>query len=135
VVDIVITEWALDAYLELKHRNVFSTEEYRQTIRVDVQLLKGGFPTTHPKFENSKFWGPATDRSGKTIPAAFKMKWHQVGPGAVQLRLLVVVHGGRVFLCRAYVKHNEKTDHREVARLKIHLKDIINGQFVARGML
>lgn len=36
-VDLVITEWALDAYLEHKHRNVFTTDEYRQTIRPDVE--------------------------------------------------------------------------------------------------
>lgn len=46
-----------------------------------------------------------------------------------------MVHSGKVFLCRAYVKHNEKTDHREAARLKIHLKDVMNGKFVTRGML
>lgn len=38
--DIVITEWALDSYLNLKHANTFTDAEYKNTIRPDVELLK-----------------------------------------------------------------------------------------------
>ena len=37
---IVITAWALDSYLDLKHSGVFSSEEYKTKIRPDVLLLK-----------------------------------------------------------------------------------------------
>lgn len=56
---VVITEWALDSYLNLKHGNVFTTQDYRTTIRPDVELLKLGLPSPDPKFNNPKFWGPA----------------------------------------------------------------------------
>lgn len=52
-VDIVITAWALDSYLELKHKNQFSEDDYKKTIRPDVMLLKS-FPAS-PKFANNKF--------------------------------------------------------------------------------
>jgi hypothetical protein len=38
--DIVITAWALDSYLDLKHTHVFTDPEYKGTIRPDVMLLK-----------------------------------------------------------------------------------------------
>ena len=85
--EIVITSWALDSYLDLKHRQVFTDQEYKTKIRPDVLLLKN-YPT-EIKFQNSKFWSQATDRSNNRIPDGFKMKWHQVGSGKIQLRLPV----------------------------------------------
>ena len=55
--DIVITEWALQSYLDLKATGAFTTAEYKQQIRRDVELLKGGWPPSDPKFAASKFWG------------------------------------------------------------------------------
>ena len=133
--EVVITEWALNSYLDLKHKQIFTEEEYREIIRPDVELLKDGFPSHDPKFVNNKFWGPVADKSGNTIQSAFKMKWHQVGPGRIQLRLLVVLHDRKAFFCRAYVKANEKIDRREAAKLKIHIRDIRNRQFLTRGLL
>lgn len=78
--DVVITEWALQSYLDHVSTNVFTRTEYRRVIRPDVKLL-ALFPG-HPRFQNGKFWGPATDRSGKVVPEGFKMKWHNIGPEA-----------------------------------------------------
>ena len=38
--EIIITGWALDSYLELKHNKSFSAEHYKTIIRPDVLLLK-----------------------------------------------------------------------------------------------
>lgn len=135
LLDLVITEWALNAYLELKHKRVFTDEEYQLKIRPDVLLLQDGIPACHSKFESNKFWGPVTDKSSNTISSAYKMKWRQIGPGRVQLRLLIFVHQEQILLCRAYVKSNENVDKREAARLKIHIKDILHGNYVTRGKL
>ena len=69
--DIVITAWALDSYLNLKHAHVFTDQEYKGTIRPDVMLLKT-FPID-VKFQNSKFWSIATDGKGSKISDGFKM--------------------------------------------------------------
>ena len=133
--EIVITEWALNSYFDLKHEGAFTIEEYKQVIRPDVKLLGDGFPPTDEKFRNPKFWGPAKDKSGTVVPSGYKMKWHNIGNGKVQLRLLITPHDEKIFLCRAYVKKNEKVDQREIAKLKIHLKDINEGRYVTRGRL
>jgi hypothetical protein len=56
--DIIITQWALDSYLDLMHSGAFSATDYRATIRPNVLLLKV-YPN-HPKFSNGKFWSIAT---------------------------------------------------------------------------
>ncbi|MEM7608475.1 MAG: hypothetical protein AAF411_24235 [Myxococcota bacterium] len=138
-IEVVITEWALDSYLNLKHQKVFGDAYYWGTVRPDVELLSL-FPND-PKFGNSKFWGPATDKSGNAIPNGFKMKWRQVGPGRVQLRLCVAITkapadaAARAYLCRAYVKSDDKVDKREAAKLKRHINLIHRGQYVFRGKL
>ncbi len=137
--DIVITEWALDSYLDLKHRQVFDDPFYGQTIRPDVELLSQ-YPNA-AKFSVGRFWGPATDKAGNQIPDGFKMKWRQVGAGLVQLRLCVAItrapadSSARAYLCRAYVKSSGKVDKREAAKLKRHINLIHQGQYVYRGKL
>ena len=69
--EIVITQWALDAYLNLSHRKVFTQEEFNGKIKPDVRLLKE-YPT-HPKFNNGKFWSPAS-YANNIIANGFKMK-------------------------------------------------------------
>ena len=128
---VVITQWGLDSYLELKHAQVFSPETYWQTIRPDVLLLRQ-YPD-EPKFENHKFWSVAT-LDGKVIPAGFKMNWHQVGPGTVQLRLPVGMLG-EAYLCGAYVKSDPKAERRRLAKFKTHLELIRQGKFHAYGRL
>lgn len=131
---VIITEWALDSYLNLRHANVFTDQDYRGVLRPDVELLKDGIPSPHAKFSNTKFWGPA--KQGNTIlHDGYKMKWHQLGPGHVQLRLPVMSFTRSAFLCEAYVKHNAATDQRKMARFKTHMNLISQGRYIYRGEL
>lgn len=63
------------------------------------------------------------------------MKWHNFGSGRIQLRLLVVMAHNTSYLCNAYVKDNENTDFREMAKLKIKIQLINEGEFISRGRL
>ena len=130
--DIVITQWALNAYLELKHQHVFSPETYWSEIRADVLLLKH-YPEP-PKFKNGKFWSVAQDGKGQLLPQGFKMKWHQVGAGHVQLRLPVALLQ-QAILCGAYVKENEKQEKRKLAIFKTHLQLIQQNRYTECGVL
>ena len=131
--EIVITEWALQTYLDLKHRAVFSDRDYWDTLRPDVELLHK-YPV-EAKFSNGGFWGPATDRAGNPLQYGHKMKWHNLGPGAVQLRLCVALYGGDAYLCQAYVKSSEKVDKREMAKFKDRIRKISLGQYTRRGTI
>lgn len=129
--DIVITDWALQSYLDLL--NDFTEAEYREVLRPDAELLKD-YPS-HPKFDNSKFWGPCKGRNRDIIRNGYKMKWHNIGPGRVQLRLLVAIVDETAFLCNAYAKSNEKKDFREMAKMKIKIQLIKEERYVFRGRL
>lgn len=131
--EIFITQWALDSYLDLKAKNVFTTEEYKKKIRPDVLLLK--YYPKDPKFKNSKFWSVANDRNGEAITNGYKMKWHQIGNGKIQLRLTVGIIGSECFLCEAYVKENDKVDKRKLAKFKGYLELIRQGRYTIRGNL
>ena len=124
--EIIITEWALNSYLELKREKVFSDDEYRAVIRPDVLRLKA-YPDDL-KFGQGKFWS-------RVLSDAYKMKWHQVGNGLVQLRLTVAIINDVCFLCEAYVKSDEKTDQRKLARFKTYLQLIRMNRFTERGKL
>lgn len=131
--DIYITQWALDSYLELKQQKVFTDQEYWQIIRPNVLRL-----LTYPNdanFTNNKFWSQATERGGLVIADGFKMKWHQIGNGRVQLRLNVGLIGNEFYLCEAYVKKDEKFDRRMLAKFKVYLQLIRIGHFKTRGKL
>src|SRR5258708_2207768 len=117
---VIITDWALNSYLDMKHRNVFSRQEYRQVIRPDVELLKDGLPSPHAKFANPKFWGPA-ELNRQVLAGGYRMKWRQVGPGRVQLRLQVMVGQQEVFLCECYEKQHASQEARKLARFKTHM--------------
>ncbi len=123
--EIVITEWGLNSYLELKAEGAFSAQEYRGKIRPDVLLLKV-YPN-HPKFSQDNFWSPE-------IQDGYKMKWHQMGNGKVQIRLPVGLLG-MAYLCEAYVKLDPKKEARMLARFKTHLQLIRLGRFTERGRL
>lgn len=112
---------------------IFSRDNYLNILRPDVELL-GKYPD-HPKFDNDKFWGPCKDKSGKIIHQGYKMKWHNLGNGRVQLRLLVVLAYENFFLCNAYVKENKNKDYREMAKLKTKIQLINEGKFIFRGRL
>lgn len=80
-------------------------------------------------------WMSATDRTGLTIQHGFKMKWHNIGNGKVQLRLAVVIWRGKAFLCQGYIKTNDSVDKRQMAILKNRINDIANGTYNYRGLL
>jgi len=130
--EIVITEWALNSYLDLKHSRSIKNKYYKSTLRPDVILLKD-YPKA-AKFSNNNFWSIATDGKGSKIDAGFKMKWHQVGDGKVQLRLPVGI-SKEAFLCEAYVKSNDKLEKRKMARFKTHLELIKRNTFTECGRL
>lgn len=129
--DIVITQWALDSYLDLRHENVFTKNEFDNKIKLDVRLLIA-YPG-HPKFKNGKFWS-SVSYIGYGLGGGFKMKWHQVGNGRVQLRLPVAVFD-RAYLCEGYVKKNDKVDKRKLARFKTHLQLIQEKNYQQRGII
>ena len=132
--EVVITEWALDSYLSLKHQVAFTDAEYWNTLRPDVELLGGGIPSSHSKFQLSSFWGPAK-QGGVALPNGYKMKWHNLGPGKVQLRLPVMSGTNQAFLCEAYVKSSVPTEQRKIARFKTHMNLISQNRYVHRGSL
>ena len=124
---IVITEWALNSYLQLKYDKAFTSREYWEKIRPDVLLLKQ-YPD-HQKFDQDKFWS-------QEISNGYKMKWHNIGHGKVQIRLPVsILSGNLAYLCEAYVKESPKYEQRRLARFKTHLQLIQKGRFTERGRL
>lgn len=129
--DVVITDWALDSYLELKHERQFSTEDYRHTIRPDVLLLRI-FPDP-PQFGSNKFWSPA-DSMGVRIAGGFKMKWHHLGERQIQLRLPVGMME-EAFLFHAYVKTDPKRESRYLAKFKTRLELVRQNRYTERGRL
>ena len=131
--DIVITRWALDSYLNLSSQRVFSSTGYAQRLRPDALLLKQ-YPVA-TKFQNGKFWSFASDTSGSRIADGFKMRWHQVGQGKVQLRLPVAQLNGKAYLCEAYVKQNDKVDKRKLAVFKTHIQLIRENKQIHCGVL
>jgi len=130
---VVITEWALQSYLELRHTQAFTDEEFWTTIRPDVELLKN-FPDD-VRFSVGKFWGPATLGPGRIVVGGFKMKWHNIGSGKIQLRLCVAILDGTVYLCQAFAKNSDSQDKREAAKLDTRIAYINAGHYDTRGHL
>ncbi len=132
--DVVITEWALQSYTELKAVQAFTVSEYKQTIRPDVARLCNGWPSSDPKFLQSKFWGNAVGFRGAVVHG-FKMKWRNMGSGQVQIRVCVLIDNGRAYLCNAYVKDSKQKDLREIAKFKIYAQTIRRGTHAERGLV
>lgn len=130
IMEIIITQWALDSYLELI-QSAFRQTEYWEIIRPDVLLLKN-YPN-EVKFNNSKFWSPVSDK-GNDIADGFKMKWHNIGNGKNQLRLPVAVLT-KAYLCSAYVKRNDKYEMRQLAKFKTYIQLLKEGRYRLRGSL
>ncbi|MDR3491681.1 MAG: hypothetical protein P4M12_06510 [Gammaproteobacteria bacterium] len=131
--EVIITQWALDSYLDLKRQNVFSDSEFDTTIKLDGLLLLA-YPN-HPKFNNNKFWSPAQDKNGVIISDGYKMKWHNIGNGKVQLRLPVGIINGIAFLCQAYVKSDDKIEKLKLSKFKDHLRLIRLNRHTVKGRL
>lgn len=130
--EVVISEWALNSYLDLRQRRVFSDQEYRAVIRPDVLLLRN-YPN-ETRFGLQQFWSIAECPPGRKIPDGFKMKWDQLGSGKVELRLPVAIVTNAI-LCEAYVKRGSKEEQRKLARFKTHLQLIRMGKLKERGRL
>ncbi len=141
--EVIITEWGLRSYVDLKSKGIFSAADYKNTLRPDANLLKTDdpFDPNHPRFSNSKFWGPAT-LNGNTISLGYKMKWHNFGNGNVQLRLCTVIASTeikgtkiqRAFICNSFVR-DDKSNKREMSALKIKIQKVLDGTFRYRGNL
>lgn len=63
------------------------------------------------------------------------MKWRNLGPGQVQLRLPVMAGQRIAFLCEAYVKASSSVDRRKMARFKTQMNLISLGRYTYRGKL
>lgn len=141
--EVIITEWGLQSYIDQKRLGIFTDADYKTHLRPGVVLLKTDdpFDKNHPKFSNDKFWGPAKSK-GKIVKFGYKMKWHNFGPGKVQLRLCIVIieteigkiKAQRAFICTSYVK-DDNSEKREMARIKIKIQKIEDGTYVYRGNL
>ena len=113
---------------------MFDLKEYRTQIRPNVELLRDGIPSPHPQFSDSKFWSPAT-LNKVALAGGFKMKWHNLGPQLVQLRLPVAIGQNMALLCEAYVKSDPAYEQRQLARFKYHMYQIAQGHVTYRGTL
>lgn len=80
---ILITDWALDADAGMVGRD-FTEKEYRGVLRPDIARLHRR--DADPRFKDARFWGPAQSGPACNVPDGFKMKWHNIGPGLIQLR-------------------------------------------------
>lgn len=80
--DIVITQWALNTYLDLVlNKQIITKNEFLCEIKPDVLKLKN-YP--------NEPWSIARSQKGtQPITDGYKMKWRQVGAGKVQIRLTV----------------------------------------------
>lgn len=131
--EIVITEWALQSYLDLVGSDQVTRKEYMTVLRPDILRLKQ-YPLDD-SFKTSSFWGRATLRGGVPVEDGYKMKWHNIGNGKVQLRLCVAMIKGVAYLCQAYVKGNDATDKRNAATLLVRIDLIEQGRYERRGSL
>lgn len=130
--DIVNTQWSFDSLRKLINDHAFAKSVYQNLILPDVLLLKL-FPK-HEKFLNDKFWSFAT-LNGKIIKYGFKMKWHNIGNGRVQLRVAIAIINHRIYLCQWYVKSNEKVDQKEMIKLRVKIQKIMQNIYEVRGIL
>ena len=131
--DVVLTDWATQSYADLKSKRMFTDQEYWKTLRPDAERLKV-FPADR-KFKVNSFWGPANLGAGQCVSDGYKMKWDGIGPGKVELRLMVAILGARAFLCQAYVKTKDAQDYREALNLKRFINLIRQGRYIQRGYL
>lgn len=132
--EIIITQWALNAYLNLVlHQQLITKNEFSSEIKPDVLMLKR-FPN-EPRFSSGLFWSIARVTKGSPpIPNGYKMKWHQIGAGRVQLRLPIGILED-AYLCSAYIKQNKKQEQRELAKFKTYLQLIRQNKYNECGKL
>lgn len=76
----------------------------------------------------------ATDSQGQPIDDGYKMKWHNMGNGRVNIRLPVAMLR-KAFLCEAYVKNDPKKEKRRLAPFKTQVQLVREGRHTTRGRL
>ena len=128
---VLITEWALASYTEFVGRD-FSEQEYWEVLRPDILRLYQH--KTDACFQNAHFWGPAETGQGKVVQDGWKMKWHNIGHGRIQLRLGVALLDGDAYLCHAWSKTSGQ-DYPQGMVLKNRIQKIKEGNFSLRGVL
>jgi hypothetical protein len=69
------------------------------------------------------------------ISNGFKMKWHHIGSGQIQLRLSVAMLSSQAILCQAYVKHNEKEDKLQIAIFSLYMDYILKNKHKEVGKI
>lgn len=131
--DIVITEWALQSYLDLVGSDQVTRKDYMTILRPDILRLKQYL--SDEKFNTHSFWGRATLRGGAAVVNGYKMKWRNFGNGKVQLRLCVALIKGVAYLCQAFVKDSKAADKRNAALLLGYVDLIGEGKYERRGNL
>lgn len=127
---ILITEWGWESYGEMVG-DQFSKAEYWQTLRPDIERLFA--LSSDAKFRDSKFWGPAESAANKPVSDGYKMKWHNMGSGRIQLRLGVVLIGPTAWLCHAWSKTKDAEDQRQCMALRHRITLIRAGQARIKG--
>lgn len=127
---ILITEWALASYTELLNES-FSKDDYWNILRPDILKLRH-YPTDD--FKDSHFWGPAQSNANSNVLDGWKMKWHNIGPGRIQLRLGVAIIKHDVFICHGWSKTRPQ-DYREGLMLENRIEHIKEGNYILRGEL
>ena len=130
---IVITGWALDSYTALRRAGVIDRTTYWKVLRPDILRLRQR--AEDPRFRDSHFWGPAIGRDGVDVPDGYKMKWHNVGNGNVQLRLCVAVLDGDAFLFHGYIKNSPAQDRLEAEKIKMRIQLLREGAVELMGEL
>lgn len=128
--EIIITKWALNSYLELKHNNYFTQDEFKKIIRPDVLKLK--YYPKDEKFNLQQFWCIVKD-GNSVITDGFKMKWDSLGNSNNEIRLLVGIINNTIHLCEAYQKKNSNYEHRMYKRFKVHLDKVRQNEFIEVG--
>ena len=69
------------------------------------------------------------------ISNGFKMKWHHIGSGQIQLRLSIAMISSQAILCQGYIKHNEKEDKLQIAIFSLYMDYILKNKHNEVGKL
>src|SRR5574337_479790 len=128
---VVITQWALDSFLNIQLSQPMQGIDCWAFIMPDVLLLKH-YPS-NPKFDDQQFWSNAT-YNREHIMDGHEMKWTQIHNHDIQLKLLVVIFDG-VYIDSASVGHDQKFEKRRLAVFKTHVQLIRQGRYIECGVL
>lgn len=129
---ILITDWALSSYSEFVPMTI-SVEEYWSTVRPDIERL---FQFAgEQKFRDARFWGPAESGPNRTVPEGYKMKWHNIGNGGLQLRLGVTFFAGDAWLLHAWCKTSPHVDYINGATMRARIPRLRAGEIDAIGVI